>query len=99
MMEGLFIGVMLFFLAGLGFCKWGMICNYRTCRDRTRLVGMFRGREDWRLLIKDYEATSYDRHMWDLILLRNPWKRYSTRLQSLLSCAPLAQQSHLRLSN
>ena len=88
-MEYVPIAIMIISYCAFVISFWGLACNQWTCNDRVRLLGLIHaGREDWRTLSEDFRATDYDRHMYDRMLFRNPWKRYSYRLRSLLTPTP-----------
>lgn len=70
--------------AGVLFCVWGFVCNERCYRQRQRLIDYAFSQPDYRPLIADYEAVSYDQHEWALVKLRNPWKLYGGHLGQAL---------------
>lgn len=71
-------------VAGILFCMWGFVCNERCYRQRRRLIDYAFSQPDYRPLIADYEAVSYDRHEWALIKLKSPWKLYGGLLGKAL---------------
>jgi hypothetical protein len=64
-------------------CVWGLISNHRTGKERLDLIkAAFRNPDNWRELSKELDEVTYDRHLEERMLFRNPFNLYSIRLQA-----------------
>jgi len=59
-------------------CFWVLICNYRTYRQRMRLIEWAYGNSgNWRERSRAYDEVSYDQHLWALVTFCDPKKLYN----------------------
>lgn len=71
------------------YMVWALVCNHRTVKFRLALLDALfsarvssKDRYEWGL--SAWEAVSYDAHLKELMLFRNPKKLYEPRLLALL---------------
>lgn len=64
---------------------WLMICNVRTCRQRTRIIDCIFQGDDWREKMSSYQTVTYERHMFSLFILRDPFPYYGDAINRQLS--------------
>jgi hypothetical protein len=62
---------------------WTLICNQRTCKQRSRLIDLQPLGELFESYSKEYNKVSYDSHLWRLITFRNPKYLYGPLHQSI----------------
>lgn len=56
---------------------WGNYCIYRTFQDRMSSLNSWRFRPiTWQPISQAYEAVSFNKHLWAVARLRDPWKLY-----------------------
>lgn len=74
--------ILMIFLIFLGMVLLhGILCNFRTFNDRTKIiVGIF-NEGNWLTLSQDFELVSYDRHWFHRLLFLNPRKLYSDKIR------------------
>jgi hypothetical protein len=61
-------------------CLWMLICNERTWRQRMRIVEYIFDHDNYQLLLRQYDAVCYDKHLHTLAMLRNPRNLYHKSL-------------------
>ncbi len=62
---------------------WVLVCNQRTYRQRNRLLDLRPGGEQFWAFDREYDRVSYDRHLWQLVSLRDPRKLYGPLHQGI----------------
>jgi hypothetical protein len=68
----------------IAICVWGLICNEITYRQRDKICDKLFDKPEWRELVRYYDQIDYDRHMYRLMIFRNPWCLYHPSLRGLL---------------
>lgn len=69
-MELFVIGFLGLCFVGLLACLWALVCNERTCKQRTAMIDLWCG-PDHQQQVERYRRASYDQHFWALFLLRD----------------------------
>ncbi len=61
-------------------CSWATVCNWRTHRQRRRLIRVLFSDPNWRALHVAFDDVRYDRHMLALLTFRDPKALYGQAL-------------------
>ena len=66
------------------FLGWVFTCNNNTLTDRQWLIKCIYSSKDWQFLSMQFSRVPYDRHVFQRLLFRNPWKIYPRGIQELV---------------
>ena len=81
----MFTVLQIFGLAQFSAAIWFLIYNHRTSQQRKHLIQVIFSRPDWAVLERQLDAVSYERHMFTLVIGRDPRKLYHPKLVELIN--------------